>query len=214
MGDRFDGTFGWPVVFKSGTSWKMSFDFIQCNDTTSVCCKQFIANSLNFAAELQVGQIPAIDRVALQFQVVSFTLKVKQGHIFDRLLKRVRHHGLFVNPKNVENNHNIVTSGSGMLVLPEEPAAVASVALLQDQLLVTEIQETIELFGIRHSNHEILGCEGFLAEQKVSMLDVDFIEQFCFSIRDVVTPDTMARVHFGGENAQELVQQLALHHPH
>ena len=61
---------------------------------------------------------------------------------------------------------------------PEESASITGIGLLEDQLLVTKVEELVELLGIFQPYYQVLGCERLLPVAAVRVLQVDFIQQF------------------------------------
>lgn len=48
----------------------------------------------HLAAELEVGQVPSVDLVRLELEVVRLALEVEEGHELDRVPDGVGHHAL------------------------------------------------------------------------------------------------------------------------
>ena len=61
---------------------------------------------------------------------------------------------------------------------PEESTSITSVGFLENQLLVTEIEELVKLFGIFQPYHQVLRRERLLPIAAVCVLQVDLIQQF------------------------------------
>ena len=61
--------------------------------------KATIPDALNFAAKLEISQVPPLHLLTLQLEVVRLALEVEQWHVLDVLLHGVRHHGLAVYPE-------------------------------------------------------------------------------------------------------------------
>ena len=61
---------------------------------------------------------------------------------------------------------------------PEKSTPITCVGLLENQLLVTEVEELVELFRVFETHHQVLGCECLLPIATVGVLQVDLVQQF------------------------------------
>ena len=121
---------------------------------------------LDFAAKLQVGQVPSINFVRLELEVVCFALEVEQRDVLDRVFHRVGDNTLSVDP--------------------EKPTPVCRVAFLQNELFVAEVEESVKLLAVAESDHHVLAGKSLLPKVTVSVLQIDLVQQFRLDIGDVV----------------------------
>ena len=65
---------------------------------------------------------------------------------------------------------------------PEKSASVTGIGFLEDQLLVTKVEELVKLLGVFQPHYQVLRCECLLSIAAVRVLQVDFIQQFWLGI--------------------------------
>jgi len=183
---------GRPVVFEGCALGKVSLDLLERHNLAGVVGEQLAPDTLDLAAELEVGQVPPLHLLALQLQVIRLALEVEERDVLDAVLDGVGDHGLPVDA--------------------EESALVAGVALLQDQLLVTEVEELVEFSGVLETHDEVLAGEGLLAEGAVRVLEVDLVEELGLGVGEIVGADAGAGVHLLGQHLQVFVEKFSLHH--
>lgn len=192
--NRFNAAFGWPVVLECCSLREVTLDLVQSYDFTHVIGEQLVPDSLNFAAELQIGQIPTINLLRLQLQIVSFTLKVEERNILETFLHCVGNNRLSVDA--------------------EEATSITCIRLFQNKFFMAQIQELVELFGVCQSHDQVLAGEGFFTISTVCVFQIYLVQEFGFTICDVVGPDAGAVVYLIRQHLEELHQQFPLHHPH
>merc|ERR1719310_2030172 len=70
VGQRLDGALGWPVVLESGARGEVALDLLQRHHRADLVGEELVPDALHLAAELEVGQVPALHTLRLQLEVV------------------------------------------------------------------------------------------------------------------------------------------------
>ena len=104
---RLEAVIGRPIVFKCGSLGEVALDLVQRYHLAQFFVEEFIPDTLNFAAELEVSEVPAIHRVGGQAQLRCLPLKVEEGDKFGTILDCVGDHRLAVNSEESAPEINI-----------------------------------------------------------------------------------------------------------